>query len=151
MGQGLIELLLPNLKLFAVISPITTWCLYTIYFQTERTLSIIHKVHPTKLTLTMSTILLSVLTYTFCQYIITKSWIFHFYFGVYWDKKTRPRCPICKSIMTNQPMAKDYDLYCFKCKDTLRLRTEGHKHILVSEAKQLIKNKFEKKPFRTFL
>lgn len=70
--------------------------------------------------------------------------------GVYWDKELNPYCPACKSILSNYAFHRSGSKYfpgfkCIKCKDIIHLSGETKMFIEISEAKEVVKNLFNKK------
>lgn len=69
--------------------------------------------------------------------------------GVYWDKNLNTYCPSCKKLLSNyayyEAGIKNYPGFkCINCKDVIRISDGKNVFLNLEEAKEIVKNLFEK-------
>ena len=131
-----LRLLLRNKPELRIIVPASLVLLLGVWTKTEDSLSIVRMLPLTAWTLTLAVIVLSTLSYILSEYLTTKSWIRLTLYGICWDNKSNPHCPVCKNVLINPTTGKDYDPRCAKCKQDMRLRRENHSHISIPDARK---------------
>jgi hypothetical protein len=136
-----LRLLLRNKPELQIIVPASLVLLVGVWTKTEHSLSIVRMLPLTAWTLTLAVIVLSILSYILSEYTTTKSWIRLTMYGVCWDNKANPHCPVCKNALINPVTGKDYDLRCAKCKQDMRLRLDNHAHISIPDARKEVRKR----------